>query len=109
MNIRLFLSGLAASAALCIMPGAARAQLFVTSIDDNTIGEYTTSGATVNPALISGLSFPQGIAVSGENLFVTSFGPNEQHRQDWRIHDVGSDGEPCANHGVGWAVWDRGL
>jgi hypothetical protein len=27
------------------------------------IGEYTTSGATVNPVLISGLISPEGIAV----------------------------------------------
>jgi hypothetical protein len=40
-----------------------------------TIGEYTTSGATVNTALISsGLSDSFGIAVSGSNLFVTNFG-----------------------------------
>ena len=30
----------------------------------NTIGEYTTSGATVNPALISGLSSRYGIAIA---------------------------------------------
>ena len=28
-----------------------------------SIGEYTTDGATVNPALISGLSNPNGIAI----------------------------------------------
>jgi hypothetical protein len=38
----------------------------------NTIGKYTTSGATVNPALISGLSDPTGIALSGADLFVTN-------------------------------------
>ena len=37
-----------------------------------TIGEYTTSGATVNSALITGLDGPIGIAVSGGNLFITS-------------------------------------
>jgi len=41
---------------------------------DGTIGEYTTSGVTVNPALITGLSNPQGIVVSGSNLFVVNFG-----------------------------------
>src|SRR5215475_12685714 len=56
--------------------GATRAdEIFVTNVDvppnlDNTIGAYTTSGATVNPALISGLQFPTDIAVSGSNLFV---------------------------------------
>jgi hypothetical protein len=34
------------------------------------IGKYTTDGATVNPALISG-GFFGGIAVSGSDLFVT--------------------------------------
>ncbi len=38
----------------------------------NTIGEYTTSGATISAALVSGLIAPIGIAVSGANLFVTN-------------------------------------
>ena len=37
-----------------------------------TIGAYTTSGATVNAALISGLDLPFGIAVSGSDLFVAN-------------------------------------
>jgi hypothetical protein len=45
-------------------------KLFVVDPVEGTIGEYTTSGATVNPTLITGLSFPNGIAVSGGNLFV---------------------------------------
>jgi hypothetical protein len=75
MNIRLILAGLAASAALCAMPGTTRAQIFVTSnlVDSKDwVGEYTTSGATVNAALLSGLGYPTGIAVSGGNLFVAS-------------------------------------
>lgn len=58
--------------------GAARAdEIFVTNTDvlpnlANTIGAYTTSGATVNPALISGLDTPNDIAVSGSNLFVAN-------------------------------------
>ena len=39
------------------------------------IGEYTTSGATVNASLISGLNNPQGIAVSGSDLFVAIDSP----------------------------------
>src|SRR5262249_45702012 len=42
--------------------------------ENGTVGEFTTAGATVNPSLISGLSFPLGIAVSGGNLFVGSGG-----------------------------------
>jgi DNA-binding beta-propeller fold protein YncE len=37
-----------------------------------SVGEYTTAGATVNPTLISGLNRPQGIAVSGSDLFVVN-------------------------------------
>src|SRR5205085_937064 len=47
-------------------------ELFVSSGVNGTIGEYTTAGATVNPALISGLSNPWGIAVSGSDLFVAN-------------------------------------
>jgi len=39
-----------------------------------TIGEYTTSGTPVNASLITGLTGPSGIAVSGSNLFVANFG-----------------------------------
>jgi hypothetical protein len=48
--------------------------LFVTNSQTNTIGEYTTSGTTVNASLVSGLNFPAGIAVSGSDLFVTNHG-----------------------------------
>ncbi len=48
-------------------------QIFVTD-GINTVGEYTTSGATVNASLISGLNNPQGMAVSGSDLFVTNIG-----------------------------------
>ena len=44
-----------------------------TNIAIGTIGEYTTSGATVNASLITGLNDPDGIAVSGGNLFVANF------------------------------------
>jgi hypothetical protein len=46
--------------------------LFVANSTNGTIGEYTTSGATVNAALISGLSSPFGIALSGSDLFVSN-------------------------------------
>jgi hypothetical protein len=35
-----------------------------------TIGEYTTSGATVNASLLSGLYYPDQIAISGSDMFV---------------------------------------
>jgi hypothetical protein len=61
---------------LLTMPATARCgTIFVSNRNNDvpgagTIGEYTTSGATVNPALVSGLSEPFPIAVSGDNLFV---------------------------------------
>jgi len=48
--------------------------IFVVNELAGTIGEYTTSGLTVNAALISGLNHPIQIAVSGSNLFVVSAG-----------------------------------
>jgi hypothetical protein len=54
--------------------GARAGELFVTGPLSNTIGAYTTSGGTVNAALISGLNIPLGIAVVGSDLYVTNFG-----------------------------------
>ena len=48
--------------------------IFVANNNNGTIGEYTTSGATVNAALIKGLNTPYSIAVSGSNVFVTNWG-----------------------------------
>src|SRR5438309_1622778 len=66
------LGGLFAGLLGLLSHNTARAdQIFVTNgASVGTIGEYTTAGATVNPALISGLSHPLGIAVSGSDLFV---------------------------------------
>ena len=47
-------------------------QIFVANAGNGTIGAYTTAGVTVNRALISGLSFPFGIAVSGSDVFVAN-------------------------------------
>jgi uncharacterized repeat protein (TIGR03803 family) len=48
--------------------------VFVTNKNSNTIGEYTSTGETVNAALITGLNFPTDVAVSGGFLYVTSAG-----------------------------------
>ena len=58
-------------------------------------------GSDVNASLVSGLSYPNGIAVSGSDLFVT----NTWHRHDWRIHHVGSNRERLPGLGVEWAEW----
>jgi hypothetical protein len=44
--------------------------LFVTNHNGGTLGEYTTSGATIHATLISGFNVPSGIAEEGSNLFV---------------------------------------
>ena len=46
--------------------------LFVVSEGSGTVGEYTTSGTTVNASLVSGLNYPVGVAVSGSELFVVN-------------------------------------
>jgi hypothetical protein len=50
--------------------------IFVTNNSTGTIGEYTTSGATVNASLITGLSNPGSLTLSGSNLFVGNGSPN---------------------------------
>lgn len=58
---------------LLLCSSATRADtIFVANHGTGTIGEYTTSGATVNASLISGLSGPGSIAVSGSELFVVN-------------------------------------
>jgi hypothetical protein len=53
------ITGLSLPAAIAVSGG----NLFVTNELTGTIGEYTTSGATVNASLVSGLHLPYGIAV----------------------------------------------
>src|SRR6266481_2358730 len=64
-------------AALCLTPVTGDAQIFVTNAFSNTIGEYNaTTGAPINSSFISGLDFPNGIALFGGNLFVANSGNN---------------------------------
>ena len=65
---------LAAVASLWTVSDAALAQIFVTNLTSNTVSKFALSGALLNPSLISGLGTPEGIAISGGNLFVTSLG-----------------------------------
>src|SRR5689334_8885934 len=52
----------------------ANGQIFVDNWNSDTIGEYDASGATINASLITDLHTPDGIAISGSNLFVANFG-----------------------------------
>jgi len=78
MNIRLILSGLVALAAVCAIPETTCGQtgrIFISNgqFGKATIQEYSTDGAVLHRPLISGLAQfqPSGIAVSGQDLFVT--------------------------------------
>src|SRR5216684_1197885 len=66
------------AAAVCILSGSARAQLYISQ--DGTsgiVGKYNAnSGRTINPNFITGLNTPDGLAVSGNHLFVSDFGSN---------------------------------
>jgi sugar lactone lactonase YvrE len=42
------------------------------TIGSGTIAKYTTEGVLLNAALITGLSTPNGIAVSGTDLYVAN-------------------------------------
>jgi hypothetical protein len=53
---------------------SAAGPIFVTNEGSNTIGQYTTGGATVNPSLVTGLDAPESVAVSGSDLFVANEG-----------------------------------
>jgi hypothetical protein len=46
--------------------------IFVANTEDNEIGAYASNGAAVNSALIVGFQAPEGIAVSGSDMFLTS-------------------------------------
>jgi len=60
-------SGLFAGLLGSLSPSAARAggTIFETNLFVDTVGAYTTAGAPVNVPLISGLTTPVGIAISG--------------------------------------------
>ena len=74
MKTRLIVFAVAVSAVLWATSGTSRAQIFVANGGSDTIGEYdATTGAPINPALISGLNGPLDVALSGGNLFVTNF------------------------------------
>ena len=56
-----------------LLAKTAQGQIYVSSWNADTVGEYTTSGATVNAALVSGLNRPYGVALDGNgNLFVAN-------------------------------------
>lgn len=68
----------AALALACTFPGTVRAQIFVAEGGDNTvgngfIGEYAFDGSPINASLISGLSDPFDLTISGGDIFVDNY------------------------------------
>ncbi len=64
---------LPALAVLAFTPFA-RAQLYVSNFNSDTVGKYNaTTGAAVNANFITGLSGPYGLALSGNNLYVVNY------------------------------------
>jgi len=59
VNSSLLSSGLSAPTGIAV----SGSNIYVTNAGNNTIGEYTTDGLTVNASLISGLSAPTDIVV----------------------------------------------
>jgi len=61
--------------AFFLLSRAQAGEIFVSNFVGGTIGEYDASTrATINPALVSGLRFPSGLALAGRNLFVAFLG-----------------------------------
>lgn len=47
--------------------------IFVDDYGTGKVAEYTTSGLLVNASLVSGLWYPEGLTVSGSDLFVANY------------------------------------
>ena len=75
-----FVAGLTCCAALCALPGTARAQIFIYSQNSGfgTVGSYNFDGSAINSSLITGLSFNpyiiNNLAVSGTALYLYNQG-----------------------------------
>jgi hypothetical protein len=82
-----------AAAALWAMPRNACAQLYVIEFAGSpligVVGKYDAkTGAAINASFITGLSNPQGLAVSGNTLFVADeFGTVGKIRRHHRSRD----------------------
>jgi len=55
-----------------LLPTTVQGQIFETNYDAGTIGEYTTTGGTVNANLVSNLNGPDAIALSGSDIYVAN-------------------------------------
>jgi WD40 repeat protein len=73
--LRVLLVVLTTWTAFLAMPGRAHAQLYVSSRTTGIISEYNaTTGAVINANFITGLTAPEALLLSGDNLFVVNNG-----------------------------------
>jgi PEP-CTERM motif len=54
---------------------AVAGEIFVTDHSNGKVGEYTTSGGTINSSLFTGTANTHSIAVSGADMFMSGSGP----------------------------------
>ena len=57
---------------MCSLAATLEAQNLYVGDSSTTIGEFGLDGSTVNRSLIMGLHLPDGIAISGNDLFVAN-------------------------------------
>lgn len=61
------------AAAGTLAASAAQGQIFVANYGNGTVGEYSLTGTPINPTLIKNLAKPDGLATSGNDLFVSQY------------------------------------
>lgn len=66
-----------------------------------TVAKYSTSGSTINPALISGLNQPSALAVDGTNLYVADVDYIRKYTTDGTIVNAAFIATPAGNYGLG--------
>lgn len=84
-TLLLLTTSVAALTFLTTVSSACGGQIYVTNAN-GTIGEYTTSGTTVNASLITGLDFPGNIVVVPEpsSIVLATFGLAGLGTYRWR-------------------------
>lgn len=68
--------GIALALACCLAATLKAQDIYVINVEANTLGEYGLDGSTVNASLVtsaSGLGYPYGIAISGDDVFVANW------------------------------------
>lgn len=75
--------------------------IYVACFGLGTVAKYSTDGATINPALISGLTQPSALAVNGTNLFVASVNFIGKYNTDGTTNNQALIATPSGNYGLG--------